>query len=289
MSDAGNYVLSWDQHEENRSSTLKTLWENEDFLDVTIACDDDQIDAHKVILSAASPFFHKILKRNPHSHPLIYLRGTAKKDVQSLLDFIYSGETQVLQEELEGFMALASSLEVKGLVGGEFGDEKPDYSLIKPEVRKRRPKHKQHERKKNIKKEVVNIETTQEICIVETDIPDPEVNVEPSQKIGKIDSEDISEQVINYGITEDSFIKQNSPNISMTEYDEKLSELMLKTENSWGCRECSYSSGNKGHLREHVETHIEGFSHDCKSCDKTFKTRKGLRNHVYSRHSSINR
>ena len=116
LSDAGNYVLNWDKLEENRTSILKSLWGNGDFLDVTIACDDDQIDAHKVILSAASPFFHKILKRNPHSHPLIYLRGTAKKDVQSLLDFIYSGETQVLQEELEGFMALASSLEVKGLV-----------------------------------------------------------------------------------------------------------------------------------------------------------------------------
>ena len=93
MSDAGDFFLRWDLHEENRTSTLKSLWKNEDFLDVTIACDDDQIDAHKVILSAASPFFQKILKRNPHSHPLIYLRGTAKKDVQSLLDFIYSGET----------------------------------------------------------------------------------------------------------------------------------------------------------------------------------------------------
>jgi len=279
MSDIGNYVLSWDQHEENRSLTLKTLWENEDFLDVTIACDDDQIDAHKVILSAASPFFHKILKRNPHSHPLIYLRGTTKKDVQSLLDFIYSGETQVLQDELEGFMDLASSLEVKGLAEEELVDEKLDDSFIKSEVRKTGLKHKQLERKKNVRKEVDTKETTQEICNVEPDVADPvenyengeKVNSETSQKMCKIESE------------------QNSPNISMTEYDEKLSELMLKTGNSWGCRECSYSSGNKGHLREHVETHIEGFSHDCKSCDKTFKTRKGLRNHVYSRHSSINR
>jgi len=131
MSNDSNFVLSWDQHEENRTSTLKSLWENEDFLDVTIACDDDQIDAHKVILSAASPFFQKILKRNPHSHPLIYLRGTTKKEVQSLLNFIYSGETHVLQEELEDFMALSNSLGVKGLVREELEKkEKPDGEPI---------------------------------------------------------------------------------------------------------------------------------------------------------------
>ena len=70
MSNEGNLVLRWDLHEENRISKLKTLWENEEFLDVTIACDDDQIDAHKLILSASSTFFKNILKRNPHSHPL---------------------------------------------------------------------------------------------------------------------------------------------------------------------------------------------------------------------------
>merc|ERR1719482_278278 len=96
-------------------------------------------------MSAASPFFQKILKRNPHSHPLIYLRGTAKKDFQSLLDFIYSGETQVLQEELENFMALASSLEVKGLVGEVLGTD--DDSLIKSEERKTKSNKKRATRK----------------------------------------------------------------------------------------------------------------------------------------------
>ena len=112
-----DFTLRWDHHNQARTLTVKSLWENEDFLDVTIACDDDQIEAHKVILSAASPFFKKILKRNPHSHPLLYLRGTTKKDMSDLLKFIYSGETQIIQEDLEKFMALAKSLEIQGLVG----------------------------------------------------------------------------------------------------------------------------------------------------------------------------
>ena len=115
MSAEGNFVLRWDLHQQTVASTLQSMWKNDEFLDVTIASDDGQINAHKFILSAASPFFQTVLKHNPHSHPLLYLRGTTKKDIQSLLDFIYSGEAQIHHEELDNFMSLANSLQVRGL------------------------------------------------------------------------------------------------------------------------------------------------------------------------------
>ena len=115
MSKNNHYLLSWNQHDEIRPLLMKTLWENKDFLDVTIACDDDQVDAHKVVLSAASPVFENILKRNPHDHPLIYLKGTNKEQVELLLEFIYSGETKVPEETLNQFLVLAESFSVKGL------------------------------------------------------------------------------------------------------------------------------------------------------------------------------
>ena len=80
----------------------------------------DPVDAQKVILSPSSPLFQKILKSNLHNPPLLYLRGTLKKDIELLLDFMYSGETQVPQNELENFMSLAAGLEVKGLVRGPY-------------------------------------------------------------------------------------------------------------------------------------------------------------------------
>ena len=77
MSVDGSFALRWDLHEATRTLNFKSLWENDDFLDVTLVCDDDdQIGAHKVILSAASTFFKNIFKRNQHSHPLLYLRGS---------------------------------------------------------------------------------------------------------------------------------------------------------------------------------------------------------------------
>jgi len=122
----GLYSVSWPEHATDRTASVKNMLEKRSFVDVTIACDDDQLEAHKVLLSAASPFFQRILERNPHNHPLLYLRGSLKKDVSAILDFIYSGETSVPVQDFESFMSLAKDLEVKGLVDeNELGEKRP--------------------------------------------------------------------------------------------------------------------------------------------------------------------
>merc|ERR1739844_848328 len=87
--------LHWKDHETTRASSLGTLWKNEAFIDLTIVCDDDHIAAHKLILSSSSPVFERILSRNLNqsSHSILYLKGIKKRDLEHLLDFIYSGET----------------------------------------------------------------------------------------------------------------------------------------------------------------------------------------------------
>ena len=66
--------LQWKDFKENISSTFGDLREDKDFTDVTLVCEDgQQVEAHKVVLVASSPFFLNILKRNKHPHPLIYM------------------------------------------------------------------------------------------------------------------------------------------------------------------------------------------------------------------------
>jgi|ERR1712181_135614 len=77
---------------------------------------DGRIEAHKVILSAGSTFFQKILKENPHSKPLIYLKGVKISELNSVLRFIYCGEASIATANLNPFLALAEELEVKGLM-----------------------------------------------------------------------------------------------------------------------------------------------------------------------------
>jgi len=109
------FCLRWNDFERSISGAFKELRDDKDFFDVTIACDDEQVSAHKVILGACSPFFRKVLQRNPHQHPLLYLKGVKFTDLQSVLNFMYHGEVNVAQDELNSFLAVAEDLKVKGL------------------------------------------------------------------------------------------------------------------------------------------------------------------------------
>ena len=56
------FCLRWNDFESNIGVAFRELREDQEFFDVTLACDEDQIQAHKVILSACSPFFRRILQ-----------------------------------------------------------------------------------------------------------------------------------------------------------------------------------------------------------------------------------
>ena len=110
--------LQWNDFQENIKSAFGNLREDNDFTDVTLACEDgQQVEAHKVILAASSPFFQKLLGRNQHPHPLIYMRGMKSEDLLAIVDFLYRGEANVFQENLDSFLAIAEELQLKGLMG----------------------------------------------------------------------------------------------------------------------------------------------------------------------------
>jgi len=134
MGSSEKFCLRWNDFERNISGAFRELREDKDFFDVTLACDDDQIQAHKVILSACSPFFRTILRRNRHEHPLLFLKGVKYVDLVSVLNFMYHGEVNVAQEELNSFLAVAEDLKVKGLT-----QNNADSNLIsKPDAPKPR-------------------------------------------------------------------------------------------------------------------------------------------------------
>ena len=67
--------LQWNDFQDNIKSAFGDLREDNDFADVTLACEDGQgMEAHRVILASASPLFKRLLSRNKHTHPLIHLR-----------------------------------------------------------------------------------------------------------------------------------------------------------------------------------------------------------------------
>ena len=57
MGPGDKFCLQWNDFEKNISEAFKELREEKDFFDVTIACEENEIQAHKLILAACSPFF----------------------------------------------------------------------------------------------------------------------------------------------------------------------------------------------------------------------------------------
>jgi hypothetical protein len=122
------FCLRWNDFEANVSVAFRELREEKDFFDVTLSVGPghQHIQAHKLILSACSPFFRGVLRQNPHAHPLLYLKGVGFSELQSVLNFMYHGEVNVAQEELNTFLAVAEELQVKGLTqGGGGGGSQP--------------------------------------------------------------------------------------------------------------------------------------------------------------------
>jgi len=109
------FCLRWNDFERNISAAFRDIRDDKEFFDITIACEDEQLQAHKVILSACSPFFKGVLRRNQHQHPLLYLKGVSFKDMESVLNFMYHGEVNVAQDDLNSFLQVAEDLRVKGL------------------------------------------------------------------------------------------------------------------------------------------------------------------------------
>ena len=99
---------------------MKELMMNEDFSDVTLVTEDKkQIKANIHILSACSPVFKDILKKEKNSSPIMYLRGIQYSELESIMQFIYLGEATFNEERMDEFLAVAKSLEIEELCNVE--------------------------------------------------------------------------------------------------------------------------------------------------------------------------
>ncbi|XP_014285149.1 longitudinals lacking protein, isoforms H/M/V isoform X2 [Halyomorpha halys] len=111
------FCVRWNSYQSNLQSAFPKLLTNEHFVDVTLACESRMVKCHKVVLSACSAYFEKLLVQNPCQHPIIFMKDMKYWEVQALVDFMYKGEVNVTQEELASLLKAAEALEVRGLCG----------------------------------------------------------------------------------------------------------------------------------------------------------------------------
>ncbi|KAF2904819.1 hypothetical protein ILUMI_01355, partial [Ignelater luminosus] len=125
-----HYSLRWNNHQSHILSAFDALLQAETLVDVTLVCAEASVRAHKVVLSACSPFFQRIFSENPCKHPVIVLKDFSGWEVQAIVDFMYKGEISVGQEQLQSLIKAAESLQVRGLAHqDQFGIDKESSSV----------------------------------------------------------------------------------------------------------------------------------------------------------------
>lgn len=152
MGDMQHFCLRWNNYQSSITSAFENLRDDEDFVDVTLACDGKSLKAHRVVLSACSPYFRELLKSTPCKHPVIVLQDVMFEDLHALVEFIYHGEVNVRQRSLSSFLKTAEVLRVSGLtqqsgavsMGLDKGANLPDGRGSPHHPRK--PQHKHRER-----------------------------------------------------------------------------------------------------------------------------------------------
>jgi len=143
--DQEEFCLRWNDFESSISSAFRNLRNDPDFCDVRLAVKDrtKPLKAHKVVLSSCSPYFSSLLRemsgeQSSLSPFYIMMRGVTHSQLSGILDFMYYGEANVAQEDLDPFLALAEELQVKGLTSKNGGGSKSSHT---PTPAKKRPTH----------------------------------------------------------------------------------------------------------------------------------------------------
>lgn len=117
-SDKKAFHLRWDNHMESMRSLFERSYYDQAFTDVTISCPDGKLQAHKLILSACSPYFESVFKDNPCKHPVLIFREIKQREMSTLLEYMYRGEVDVLDSELQPLIQVATDLQIRGLAYG---------------------------------------------------------------------------------------------------------------------------------------------------------------------------
>ena len=217
--------------------------------------DGQQVEAHKAILAVSSPTFQKLLTRNKHPHPLIYLRGIKAHDLIAILDFCYRGEANVFQDNLDSFLVIAEELQLKGLMGKtdeKVEDNKEDDQSLPP-----------------------------------TFLP---ANVDIPKTF--LQGQTPTRNIHNLGENRTLAIPGNNSG-DFEELDERVKSMMEKSQNRIAnsnefakvCKACG-KEGRAQTIKDHIEAnHLEGIVIPCNLCGKTFRSRNALKLHNRFHHT----
>ena len=172
------------------------------------------------------------------------MRGMRANSLTAIIDFLCLGEANVFQDDLDDFLALAEELQLKGFDGISEG-KVPDYPTESSNHTE--------------KKAVVN---------------QKQMPKKPMSIYVKFEKEGVGVMMTSYGQKprKNSFIEP----ATMAEIESMIEQRI----DGKYCTNCGYTSKKFGHMKEHVEKHIEGLEYPCNICNKIMRSSHLFREHT---------
>ncbi|XP_014222474.1 longitudinals lacking protein, isoforms H/M/V isoform X11 [Trichogramma pretiosum] len=115
MDDETQFCLKWHNHQSTLIRNFDTLLESGTLVDCTLAAEGRYLKAHKVVLSACSPYFEGLLSEHYDKHPVFILKDVKFVELKAMMDYMYRGEVNISQNQLTALLKAAESLQIKGL------------------------------------------------------------------------------------------------------------------------------------------------------------------------------
>ena len=178
------------------------------------------------------------------------MRGLKSEDLVAIVDFLYCGEANVLQQNLDSFLAIAEELQLKGLMGQHEEESKmTENKIIAP-----------RETKSTFKKDENPVAPT-------------------TNKVEKIDG----------AVALTSFVSGVGLEELAETVKSFMEKTQQRTQNGRGylytCKVCG-KEGQSIHVQNHIEAnHLEGVSIPCNMCDMTARSRRELTEHKHTYHT----
>ena len=211
------YNLEWHSYSDHLRNMMKEMLMNEHFSDVTLVTEDKKhIKAHLNILSACSPFFKDILRKQNNS--MVYLRGIHFEEVESILQFIYLGRTSVQEEMLNEFLSVARSLEIK-----ELSNAETNYS-----------NHEIDEKPSSCEGVTIGAESSNEVT-----------DDKPSDDLGIL-AEEFKEEGVKCEYNENYVTKETKTHCD--------NQAIYKEGGKYACNQCNYQATRKSNIVRHIKT-----------------------------------
>ena len=235
------------------------------YTDVTLVSDDNKLlKAHRLVLSAGSRYFDKILEDKNHPHLMLCLDGINSDDLNNVLEYIYNGETKVPEAGLANFLKVATRLKCL------------EWNLSKHE--------------ENM---MPTSKTQPDTTMSSTEIAYNEVNLidmhESKIKISEDAAEHTLPTIPSYILPKDNtWESKKAPKVckidgkpySLLGLKKRLEQLYQKGPTDvYYCLKCPRSRNKRSHMEDHAQGHLNGLEFTCNHCGKIFHTTSGIRRH----------